>query len=75
MTGRKREAMAITLKAARVNKGLTQKEAAALLGISVESLGNYERGKSFPNVPTLKKVEEVYEVSYADIIFLPESTV
>lgn len=67
--------MAITLKAARVNKGLTQKEAAALLGISVESLGNYERGKSFPNVPTLKKVEEVYEVSYADIIFLPESTV
>ena len=67
--------MAITLKAARVNKGLTQKEAAKLIGISVYSLINYERGKSFPSVPTIKKVEEVYGVAYADIIFLPNDTI
>ena len=67
--------MPISLKAARVNKNLTQKEAAKLIGISEDALRNYERGKSFPNVPTIKKVEEVYGVQYSDIIFLPNGTV
>lgn len=62
--------MAITLKAARVNKNLTQKEAAALIGISVETLVNYEKGLSFPNVPIIKKIESVYGLQYSDIIFL-----
>ncbi|MCI5532693.1 MAG: helix-turn-helix domain-containing protein [Caecibacter massiliensis] len=62
--------MGVTLKAARVNKNLTQKKAAALLGISVETLINYEKGLSFPNVPIIKKIEKVYEVRYSDINFL-----
>ncbi|PAV38259.1 transcriptional regulator [Megasphaera sp. ASD88] len=62
--------MAITLKAARVNKNLTQKEAAALIGISVETLVNYEKGLSFPNVPIIKRIENVYGLQYSDIIFL-----
>lgn len=62
--------MRITLKAARVNSDLTQKEAAKLLNISVETLCNYENGISFPNVPTLKKIERVYDVCYSDLIFL-----
>jgi putative transcriptional regulator len=62
--------MGVTLKAARVNKNLTQKKAAALLGISVETLINYEKGLSFPNVPIIKKIEKVYEVHYSDINFL-----
>ena len=65
--------MAITLKSARVNKNLTQKEAAILLGISVDTLSNYERGKSFPDVPVIKRIESVYGVSYSDIIFLPNN--
>ena len=71
----KEDKMALTLKAARVNKGLTQKEAAKLLGISVTALLNYERGNSFPNVLMLKKIEDLYGVPYADILFLVESTV
>jgi len=67
--------MAITLKAARVNKNLTQKEAAKLIGISEPSLANYEAGKTFPSVPVIKRIEAVYGVAYADIIFLPDSTV
>lgn len=65
--------MAITLKAARVNKSLTQAQAAKLLGISKDSLWNYENGRSFPNVPVIKKMEEVYGIGYNDIIFLPEN--
>ena len=60
----------ITLKAARVNKGLTQKKAAEMLGISEYTLINYEKGKSSPNVHALKKIEKLYEVPYHKIIFL-----
>lgn len=63
--------MAITLKSARVNVGLTQAKAAEKIGINVETLSNYERGKSYPDVPVIQKIEEVYGVSYSDLIFLP----
>lgn len=65
--------MAITLRAARVNKSLTQKEAARLLGVSESTLLNYEKGKTFPSQPTIRKMEELYGLSYNDIIFLPDS--
>jgi transcriptional regulator with XRE-family HTH domain len=61
--------MKLTLKAIRVNKNMTQEEAAKLLGISVDTLGNYERGATFPDVPVIKKIEEVYETNYNDINF------
>lgn len=67
--------MAITLKSARVNKSLTQAEAAKILGISTETLSNYERGKSFPDVPVIKKMEDLYGLPYSEIIFCPDITV
>lgn len=36
----------MTLKAARINRNLTAKEAAEKLGISVETLSNWEKGVS-----------------------------
>lgn len=60
----------MTLKAARVNAGLTQKEAANKLGVSVYSLINYEKGTSSPSVNVLKKIEELYGIPYHRIIFL-----
>lgn len=61
--------MSISLKAARVNKNLTQKEAAEKLNIAVDTLRMYEIGKTFPDVPMIKKIEELYCVSYNDINF------
>lgn len=63
--------MSITLKSARINKGLTQVEAAKLIGITKDTLSNYERGKSYPDVPIIKKIEQVYGVTYSEIKFLP----
>lgn len=60
----------MTLKAARVNAGLTQKKAAEMLGISEFTLINYEKGKSSPDVHTLKKIEKLYDIPYHRIIFL-----
>lgn len=65
--------MKLTLKALRVNSKLTQKEAAKKLGISEFSLNNYENFKSYPDVPIIEKILELYKVKYDDIIFLPQN--
>lgn len=58
-----------TLKTARNKCGLTQKEAAKRLGITRDALYNYEKGKTYPTVLTLKKIEEVYGVKYDQLLF------
>lgn len=64
--------MAITLKAARANKGYNLDEAAALLGITKQTLCRWENQKTYPTVDKIKKIEEVYELTYNDINFLVE---
>ena len=64
--------LSLTLKACRVNKNLTQVEAAKALGIRKETLANYEAARTFPDVPTIKKMEELYGVQYSDINFVTE---
>lgn len=65
------EKMKVSLKMAREFKNYTQEEAARLIGINKDTLGNYERGKSYPDIPVLRKIEEVYGVPYNRLIFLP----
>lgn len=65
--------MPMTLKSARVNKGLTQVQAAKEIGVTVDTLSNYERGKSFPDVPVIQRIEAVYGVPYSELIFLPKN--
>jgi putative transcriptional regulator len=60
-----------TLKTAREMKKMTQVEAAKLIGVSVDTLGNYERGKSYPDIQVLRKIEKTYGVPYERLIFLP----
>ena len=44
-------------------------EAAKKIGVSVDTLGNYERGKSYPDVPIIRKIEEVYEILTQGLFF------
>ena len=67
--------MPMSLKAARINKGLTQREAALLIGVSVDTLANYEKGASFPDVPIIMKIEKVYGLPYSEINFFPPKKV
>lgn len=60
----------LTLKAARVNAGLTQIEAAHLIGVAPQTILNYEKGVSFPDVRILKRIEDVYGVDYQHLIFV-----
>lgn len=63
--------MKMTLRTARELAGLTQIKAAKSLGISVDTLSNYEQGKSYPNILMLRKIEGLYGVTYNQLIFLP----
>lgn len=60
----------LTLKAVRINLGLTLEEASLLIGVSKDTLSNYERGETYPDVPIIKRIEDVYNISYDRINFL-----
>ena len=64
----------MTLKAARVNVDLSQKDAASALGISNKTLGNWESGVSFPKADQIVSICNLYQVSYDDLIFLPNNS-
>lgn len=59
----------ITLKAARVNIGLTQEEAATALGVSRSTLRSWESGKSYPKQPQIIAICELYKVSFDALYF------
>ena len=61
--------MAITLKAARVNVGLKQVEAASALNISKGTLANYENYKTIPDIEMSKRMAKLYECTVNDLIF------
>lgn len=60
-----------TLKSAREMAKLSQRKAAEKIGVSVYTLGNYENGKSYPDVPIIRKIEQTYGIPYDRLIFLP----
>lgn len=59
----------ISLRAARVNAGYSQKKAAEILGISNKTLCSWENGKTFPDQPMIEKLCSLYGVSYDQIDF------
>ncbi len=65
----------ITLKAARVNADLTQREAGEALGVTPDVISNWERGISFPDVAQVKAIEKAYNISYDNLIFCRRDTV
>ena len=65
--------MRLTLKAARVNSGLEQKEAAEKLGISRDSLRSYEKYKESPKIDLAIRIAKLYNCSLSDLIFLQDN--
>ena len=52
----------------RKMKGLTQREAADLIGIKYYQLCNYEINRSEPSIDVLKRMSKVYEVSIDGLV-------
>ena len=59
----------ISLKAARVNAGLTQEQAAKAIGKTKQTIVNWETGKTDIKYSDLIRLSELYEmpVEYIDI--------
>ena len=51
------------IKAARGEFGLTQEQAAEALGVSRQTLSNWERGKTYPDIVSVIKMSDLYCVS------------
>ncbi len=52
-----------TLAKLRAEKGIYQKELAAALNVSVGTVSNYEKGVHFPDLSTLCKIADYFEVT------------
>ena len=64
----------ISLKAARTNANLTQKQAAKMLNVTEKTISKWENGKSFPDALKIMDIEKTYNISYDEIIFLSRNS-
>lgn len=51
------------LKRERERHGLTQAQVAAKLSVRRQTVSSWETGRSFPDIPTLVKISDLYQVS------------
>lgn len=63
----------ISLAAARVNAGLTIRDAATRLQISDKTLSNWETGKTAPNTDKLAQLLELYGAPL-EVLILPKKS-
>lgn len=59
----------ISLKAARVNAGLTQEEAAKMIGVYSGTVSNWEKGKTFPSPKKFHLIEKAIIFPIMKLIF------
>lgn len=64
--------MAIHLRAARVNAGLTQAQVAEALGKSKNTIVSYEKYASKPDIDTAQNLASLYGMTVDDIIWSAE---
>ncbi len=63
------EKLQITLAAARVNAGLTQEQAAQKMGITKQTVSNWEKGSGEPKISQARQLSNIYGVPLDDIFF------
>ena len=64
----------ISLKAARINAELSQKDAAKALKVSNKTLHRWENGDSSPSAKYIDAICDLYKMSYDDIKFIPNNS-
>lgn len=61
--------MRITMKAARINRGLTQADVAKALNVTKKTVGSWESGKTKPRLDKIEPICTLYECSYDEIVW------
>lgn len=62
----------MSLKSMRKDRGLTQREAAALFGIKYRTYQNYENGATFPDMDTAARFARYFSCTIGDLFDLQE---
>lgn len=62
----------ITLKAARINKGMLQSEVAEKLETTEQTIVSWESGKSEPKISQALKLSNLYGIPIDNLIFVQE---
>ena len=56
------------IKAARLEKKLTQEQVAELLGVSRQTISNWENEKSYPDIISVIELSSLYSISLDDLL-------
>jgi transcriptional regulator with XRE-family HTH domain len=64
----------ISLKAARINADLSQKEVAKKCNVSNKTVCSWENGNSFPSADKIAILCDLYKIPYDNINFLPNNS-
>ena len=56
------------LKEARTRAGLIQEEAAERISVSRQTISNWENGKSLPDIVSVMKMSDLYQVSLDELL-------
>lgn len=60
------------IKLLRINKGLSQKELAKLLGVNTSVVSKYETSAVVPSISVIKKLTKVFNVSSDELLGLTD---
>ena len=63
----KKETMGMMIAARRKERGMTQRELAEQMGVTDKAVSKWERDLSYPDINSLPKLAEVFEMSVDDL--------
>lgn len=66
----RRECIAAKIKSVREDNGLTQKQMAKAIGVADSTISNYETGYRSPDIQTLEKISEHFNIDLAELLCL-----
>ena len=52
----------------RKQANMTQKELASKLNVSINNIGHWEKGRTEPNIDTLLKICEIFDISLDELL-------
>lgn len=75
MTSNIQNNLGACIEAGRMKKGLSKRTLAKQLGVSRNTLDNYVKGKSIPDIEIVQKLEQILEISLLrELSDYPEQT-
>ena len=64
--------MNLNLKFRRIERGYSQKELASMVGVTNQTISNYERNKIRPSYENMKKISKILDSSVDELFYSGE---